>query len=128
MRGALLSVVVVLVALACDEEFAPCYPGDFVGCACASGARGYAACTNETYGACVCDGVTPGLDAGRDATATCGGTKPLFDDCAANAECASCRCETFGTRGRCTVPCTSVAECPAPADVCTNRGVCRPPT
>jgi hypothetical protein len=120
-------LLLLLATLACDEDFARCYPGDFLGCTCANGQQGYAACTAGAYGACTCDGSTPGLDAGVREAGTCGGSKALFEDCGSSDECASCLCDTFGTRRRCTITCTELQMCPAPSDGCSNRNVCRPP-
>lgn len=68
--GAAIAAAAVLVA-ACAGDEPPCRAGDYVGCTCNDGAHGYAACRPdiEGYGSCVCDGTTPGLDAGpRDAS------------------------------------------------------------
>jgi hypothetical protein len=152
MRGSVivvaLAAIVVLASASCDEEYKECYPGDFLGCSCANGAVGYAACSPSgsfTSTACVCDGTTPGIDGGApdarsdDAeaepdAATCAldagpdaGLKKYAESCARNEECESCRCESFAGQNICTTTCTTVDQCPAPADACTNRGVCRPP-
>jgi hypothetical protein len=65
----LLIIIATHATLGCDEEYKTCYPGDYLGCTCPNGQPGFAACANEAYGQCVCDGTTPGLDAGgtRDA-------------------------------------------------------------
>lgn len=60
-------VVVLAAVVACDEDFKDCYEGDRVACSCGGDTFGYARCNaSAKYEACVCDGTTPGLDAGRD--------------------------------------------------------------
>jgi hypothetical protein len=156
MRGSRPIVVLVAmlavarIAAGCEEDFKECYAGDYLGCTCENGRTGYAACSAQSDYAssqCVCDGTTPGVDASRPDTgsdaaldastgdaASCAGDagdagrKKLFEPCTAADECEGCRCESFGTKGQlCTISCTSGEQCPAPSDMCTNRGVCRPP-
>jgi hypothetical protein len=137
-----------LVAFACGEQYKDCYGTDYTACVCADGGFGYAKCSPlgdfQTV-ACVCDGTTPGIDSGVDAgppSPAClvdagdGGTVPFdggtrtkkfLEDCATSGDCETCLCDTFGTSRRCTVPCTTASDCPAPSDACTSRGVCRPP-
>lgn len=45
-----------------------CYAGEYAGCTCDNGAVGYAACdpVRNAWGACVCDGTTPGIDASSE--------------------------------------------------------------
>lgn len=59
-------MVVVAVVAACHDDEPPCHAGDHVACTCSSGATGYAAClpSQDGFGPCPCDGVTPGPDAG----------------------------------------------------------------
>jgi len=57
--------------VACEDR-PTCYEGDHVACTCrgSGGKEGFAACApNGEYGACVCDGTIPGVDASasRDA-------------------------------------------------------------
>ncbi|MCW5815152.1 MAG: hypothetical protein KIT84_29265 [Labilithrix sp.] len=127
--------VVVAAAAACDEDYKACYEGDYVACTCGGDTLGYARCNaNERFDACVCDGTTPGLDAGRESGAVApacvpdaGVVRKYFEECTSNEECETCRCESFQGRGLCTTTCTNVTECAPPSDACTNRGVCRPP-
>lgn len=123
------SVAIVAVALACGEDRPPCYRGDFVGCTCASGARGYQACreAEDGYGACVCDGTTPGVDGGGADAAADSGKRALFEECAESDDCASELCFEYGMgQRRCTKTCSTASECPAPSPGCNNKGVCRP--
>lgn len=123
----------------CGEDYKDCYGSDYLGCSCPDGGWGYAKCSplgDFVTAICVCDGTTPGLDAGpieaggtdAAAEASCAdaGDGGYFAPCATNDDCASCLCEKFGDAGRCTKSCASLADCPAPADACTSRGVCRP--
>lgn len=56
------AALIVLFA-GCEDEAKTCYPGDYVGCYCPTGAWGYAQCLSfERYGPCECI-ATPGLDA-----------------------------------------------------------------
>jgi hypothetical protein len=62
-----LSAVLLVVAVtACRDDAPTCYAGEYAACNCAGGARGYQIClaSEDGYAACVCDGTTPGLDAG----------------------------------------------------------------
>ncbi len=67
------TVVFLIVAsvLACHEDHAECYQGDFRGCTCSGQDIGYQRCRADGSGfdACVCDGTIPGLDAGGGAEA-----------------------------------------------------------
>jgi hypothetical protein len=67
--GVLASLALVAAALACVKSSKPCYLGDYNGCLCADGGYGYQACapSEDGFGTCICDGTTPGLDAGVDA-------------------------------------------------------------
>ncbi len=132
MFGAMLAA-----AGACAEVDRPgCYAGDFVACACASGARGYATCAgNGTYAACVCDGHTPGTDGSAD-DAEAGADAPpakqgFMAVCAKNDECESGICKDFPSRGTfCTRACTTATaatDCPAPSPGCNKDGVCKAP-
>lgn len=52
---------------ACSPDRPTCYDGDYEACPCGdAGNTGLAMClpSHDGYGACVCDGSTPGLDAG----------------------------------------------------------------
>lgn len=98
--SAIASLIIAMAA--CGEDFKDCYAGDLIACTCNGGATGYATCgASGDYksSACVCDGTTPGIDAG-----------PSLD--AANDADAAGR------------PCTTDADCP---NGCSMRGVCRNP-
>lgn len=141
MRGplvlAMTSSLVVLVVLACSPSYAPCYRGEYQGCRCASGAHGYQACnvTEEGFQSCVCDGTTPGVDGGREASdvdahdASTGGA--FLAPCGANGACSEAGnvCFAFPSKGQiCTKKCTTASDCPAPSPGCTpSNGVCRAP-
>jgi hypothetical protein len=135
--------VIFGIAVSCGEDFEDCYGSDYLGCACPDGGWGYAKCSplgDFVTATCVCDGTTPGVDAGEvdagepdaaEGTDAGGctvdaGDAGYFGLCASNTDCASCVCASFGDAGRCTRRCISLVDCPAPADACTSRGVCRP--
>ncbi|MFO0672302.1 MAG: hypothetical protein U0235_22200 [Polyangiaceae bacterium] len=65
LAGALV-VLVALGSAACHESYPACYVGDHQICVCGEGAVGYQACLADEsgFGACVCDGKTPGPDGG----------------------------------------------------------------
>jgi hypothetical protein len=134
--GAMM-IVLTIVAACGGVDRPPCYRGDFIGCTCASGAHGYAACsaTEDGYGVCVCDGTTPGVDGGtRDATAfdvtTDSGKLGLFASCTDATQCESGVCFSYGDgQSLCTKNCTATtatSDCPAPATGCNGKGVCKP--
>ena len=132
MRAILGAVTIVgAIVLACGEDRPLCYRGDFIGCNCADGAYGYSACVADEsgYGACVCNGTTPGVDAGpRDASVEETTKLALFVKCTDAAECESGVCFTYGDgQSLCSKSCTSAAECPAPSSGCNGKGACRPP-
>lgn len=136
---------VTLAIVACAEDPPACYEGDYVGCACepnTSGfTRGYAVCRPELggYGTCICDGKTPGLDAGSASTDAASAVDvsvdaaklALFAPCAKDEECASGKCSSYGDgRTLCTYACkveTEASDCPAPSRGCNGQGVCKPP-
>jgi hypothetical protein len=69
--AALVFVLAPLVlTTACVEDRPTCYDGDYRACACDDGGdvgpTGLEMClpTHDGYGACVCNGPTPGLDSG----------------------------------------------------------------
>lgn len=62
-----IPLLVIAAIAACDEDYKTCYEGDYVACSCGGKTFGYARCNDRaTYDSCVCDGTTPGLDAGND--------------------------------------------------------------
>jgi hypothetical protein len=104
---------------------------------------GYRACdvSRRAYGACLCDGTTPGLDASvpssspgdaaaRDA-AEASAKRAFLEACAADTECETGLCYPFNAKGmRCTRKCTSdtaATDCPPPSTGCNNQGVCKVP-
>jgi hypothetical protein len=90
MRRAPKIILAFLVALggavvACAKDQPSCFPDEYQGCYCADGGLGYQACaaSQDGYAACVCDGTTPGLDAGpppREAGTGDGGGRPDASD------------------------------------------------
>jgi hypothetical protein len=113
----------------------PCYPGDYVYCACDDGVQGYSRCATGAgasgYGPCDCSGVAPGLltDA---AIITCqeddAGKQPILCPCAGNGECETGVCYDFPSKGSfCTKPCKSGADCPVASGGCTPKGFCMVP-
>jgi len=147
MRGsivlALTTSATLSLVVACSASFAPCYRGEYRGCTCelapgaSVAAHGYQACTatEDGFGACVCDGTTPGLDGGTDAGGTDAGDggdgAPYLAACSASGTCsgADAICVTFGNKGKtCTKRCAGPSDCPPPSLGCSpNMGVCRPP-
>jgi hypothetical protein len=142
MRGPLVLAMagVVVTVLACTTSSPPCYRGEYQGCLCPGpgGGSGYQACnvTEDGFQACVCDGTTPGIDGGRDASAAdapaeASATGTYMTPCGPSRECAGvdARCFDFPSKGSvCTKTCTEVTDCPAPSPGCTpNNGVCRAP-
>jgi len=78
--AALVLVLVPLASLvatpACSPDRPACYDGDYEACDCGdAGFTGLAMClpSHDGYGACVCGGPTPGLDAGDAGDAGDGG-------------------------------------------------------
>jgi len=137
-----LALVTSTATVGCDEDRPTCYAGDYRSCACADGARGFAACAaGGEYGGCVCDGRVPGLDASAadagspsDASAAeaeAAAKKPFLAACGANDECETGLCQTFPAKGMfCSKPCTAATaavDCPAPSPGCNNNGVCKTP-
>ena len=143
MRGSIVLALTASVIVACSASFAPCYRGEYRGCSCelapgaSVAARGYQACaaTEDGFGACVCDGTTPGLDGGADAGASdasdAGDGAPYLAPCSANGACsgADAICFAFGNKGKtCTKRCAGSSDCPPPSLGCSpTMGICRPP-
>jgi hypothetical protein len=141
-------MVIVLLALlvvaACGEGNggAACVPEDVERCQCDDGRSGYQVCDPEGgsgYGACRCDlDASPylpeaGLDDAGSGDANDGGscgTMPLafMCPCVSSSQCASGLCGTFPAKGnKCTVPCKSPSDCPAPSPGCNMMGLCKSP-
>lgn len=139
-----LVTVVALVAFACTQDDEPaCYPGDQLACDCpgeTGKASGFRACdaARRIFGACLCDGTTPGVDAGG-ATVPDGGVdagpaatkRGFLEACTTDTDCESKLCFTFAAKGaRCTRACkpeTAATDCPPPSTGCNNQGVCKAP-
>lgn len=137
-RGASAAVVVIaLRGAACAQDRPVCHAGEYAACACADGAVGYAVCQERvaSYGSCVCDGKTPGLDASTstdpDASADARpieAKRALLEDCATNDQCASGLCFAYGQGySLCSKPCSVDADCPAPSSGCNGKKVCKGP-
>jgi hypothetical protein len=146
MRGLLVLAMTLMVVLAstlaCSPSYAPCYRGEYQGCSCANGAHGYQACnvTEDGFQACVCDGTTPGVDGGRDASVVeasvadaseAGVSGGYLQPCGPGGTCkeAAAVCFSFTSKGQlCTKKCTMASDCPAPSAGCsTMNGVCKAP-
>lgn len=137
--GGAAAVVLAVVLLACTTDRPTCYAGEYVGCTCDGGAHGYAVCRPEIdgYGICVCDGTTPGIDAGppdtgAPADAAPDATKGFLEPCTSNAECGSGLCSGVPGQSRmvCSKPCTeatAASDCPPPSTGCNAQGRCSPP-
>lgn len=128
-----LAMLLVLPA-ACREDGPVCYEGDFSACSCAGAALGYRACVaaDQSYGPCICDGTTPGLDgsfeASSDANSAPTSKLPFMSKCTTNDECESGNCHLFSQQGSfCTKSCKDTADCPAPSSGCNQRGICKAP-
>jgi hypothetical protein len=66
-RAALVaSLVVALAIAACGEDQPTCFAAEYAACSCSVAASGYQQClaSEDGYGPCVCNGRTPGVDAG----------------------------------------------------------------
>lgn len=150
MRGRIVLAIpaaltaLLVTAVACTTSYPVCYRGEYVGCLCANGASGYQTCnvTEDGFQACVCDGTTPGLDGGRDASGEAGEAGDAAGEaaaaagaymmpCGANGACAEANavCFEFGNKGKvCTKACTQSSECPPPSPGCSaNQQICRAP-
>lgn len=79
LSAAMFALGVLVASSACSEDFAACYEGDYLACACPNGASGFQQCNPalDGYGVCVCDGRIPGVpavvDAGREGGGDGGG-------------------------------------------------------
>lgn len=138
MRVVLAALAIVLGWSGCRAEARPlCWAGDHQACACAGGAAGYQACleAEERFGACVCDGTTPGLDGSFEAAAPeagppgVPGKAALFASCGRPDDCASGVCRDYPAKGGslCTRGCTGDADCAAPSPGCNMQGFCKAP-
>ncbi len=133
-RAALASGLVALAAAAACYQPPVCYDGEYRACSCGN-KTGYQACAAQQFGACACDGTTPGLSGGASTSTgmststsatTGGGQAPLYAPCAKNADCASGNCGDFPAKGpHCTKTCASNADCPPPSPGCNPKGQCR---
>jgi hypothetical protein len=140
MRWLAPCAVALLIVAACADDQPACFAGDFRGCTCpgtganASPAPGYQACLGaDGYGACVCDGTTPGLDASAfPADAGDAGADsaliPFMSPCDTNEQCETGLCFSFNQKGtRCSKPCKTNDECTPPSTGCNGQGVCKAP-
>jgi hypothetical protein len=140
MRAGIVLALTAIVLVACATSYPPCYRGEYRACTCSvnTETRGYQACsvTEDGFQACVCDGTTPGVDGGRDATpdapiADAGAPGEFLEPCGTNRACAAADavCFDFPMKGPvCTKRCTQASDCPAPSGVCTpKQGVCKAP-
>jgi hypothetical protein len=67
LAACILGLVPLCAVAACGEDQPFCFAGDYRACSCSADTRGYQRCmpSQDGYDVCVCDGKTPGLDAGR---------------------------------------------------------------
>jgi hypothetical protein len=119
----------IAVLVACSPAYPTCYRGEYQGCTCPNAEHGYQACnvTEDGFQQCICDGTTPGVDAGVEASA--GGA--YMTTCGLNDACVGegVICFAFPSKGKvCTRKCAVASDCPAPSPGCTpNNGVCKAP-
>jgi hypothetical protein len=124
---------IVATSGACSKAHPVCYDGEYLACTCDDGAGGFQACAagRAGYGACVCDGRVPGLDAslpeaGEAGEAAAPPKVKFLEPCEKDEQCETGLCYTFNARGpRCTQRCTPGEACPAPSPGCSNNGVCK---
>lgn len=98
-------------------------------------ATGYQACsvTEDGFGACTCDGTTPGVDGGRDAAradATPMSTEGTYLMSCETVACAdpTTICFSYDSKGkRCTKACKVDSDCPPPSAGCNPKSVCKLP-
>jgi hypothetical protein len=124
-----LGAIVAIVAACNGHDEPTCFAGEYRSCSCASGATGYQQClpTQDGFAACPCDGKTPIAEAGID-TGIAPGSRQYLESCVADGDCASHVCGVFPTRGnKCSKPCMSADECPAPSPGCNPQLICRSP-
>lgn len=131
---ALSSLLAALsAATGCDDP-PVCYEGEHAQCFCGD-ARGYQTCAQAQYGACVCNGDTPGLpgglaEGGSGGQGGAGGAPllPFLSPCDDDAQCETQLCHVFNAKGpRCSQPCTDDDGCPPPSPGCNMMGVCKAP-
>lgn len=135
MRVAVITIafgVASSIIAACRSSGPPCYEGDYQACSCAENRAGYQRClADETYGACLCDGTTPGLDGSVDATPSLEastGKTAFMGKCVEDEDCESGICHLFAAKGQfCSHPCKAAADCEPPSGGCNNQGVCKAP-
>lgn len=140
VASAFTVLALVIGTGACAEVSRPtCYAGDYLACACSADVRGFAACGDDgRYGACVCDGRTPGVDgsvgdAAVEADVVVDAAKVGFMGiCVKNEDCdTGLFCKDFPSRGTfCTRNCTTATaptDCPAPSPGCNKDGICKAP-
>ena len=129
----LTAALLVVGPWACVDDPPACYEGDFVSCRCDAGGEGYAECQGEAYGACVCDGSTPGLmtgSGGQGGGGGSGGAERLayMSPCDEDEQCETGLCFPFNAKGpHCTQTCSGPDDCPPPSTGCNNMGVCKAP-
>jgi hypothetical protein len=85
------------------------------------------ACALLTFAACKEDAPTPDakmnlIDAPAGGVCGMSATVEYLAECTAASECGTCVCNNFGHNMRCTVPCTSDTDCPAPSAGCQAPG------
>ena len=137
-------LVAVLASPACKQNGARCAPGDYVVCACPSAVKGFARCmpSGDDYTRCDCSGAAPGglgaldatpEDSAADAAAVeaavdAGSKLPFMSPCEKDAQCETGLCFVFNAKGpRCSKPCQTDGDCPAPSPGCSLQKICKAP-
>lgn len=137
-RGVLAVALLALgLVAACEDAQPACFEGDYASCTCEAGGSGFRAClvSQDGYGACVCDGRVPGLDASLIVDAgdagdgpVDAGKLPFMSACQSDEQCNTGMCFTFNAKGpKCSKSCKTADECPPPSTGCNNQGVCKAP-
>jgi hypothetical protein len=122
-----VALLCVAVAVACGKTFPLCKAGEFRACNCTDGSAGYQQCrdSEDDYKPCICNGGTPGLDAGVPLPK---GDAGYLQPCKTGGDCQSGICGSFPSRGdKCTINCTSSDQCAAPSPGCNPQQLCRAP-
>lgn len=138
--GIAIGAFVIVAISACGTSYPPCYRGEYRACSCeaqsaGSFTTGYQACsvTEDGFGACTCDGTTPGVDGGRDAAPA--DATPVTSEGTYLTSCETTACVdptticfSYDSKGkRCTKTCKVDSDCPPPSPGCNPKSVCKLP-
>lgn len=134
------SALALVWLVGCSQEATPCYPGDYVACACGAEPRGVAVCgaAGAGYETCDCSGaITAKLRDALEASAQAavdagerdsGSLTPFMSPCETNEECTTGLCFAFNAKGpHCSKTCRVTSDCEAPSTGCSLMGVCKVP-